>query len=317
MNQWTRLAVALCLIPLAGCSAEIGAEPESPDDESSESVTAPSTVGLIVFDGTGANFGQDTSMAKVFRAALPGAGSPVRYGFPGRSSKQYTSYSRSDAEGGLRALYYDGPPENPLGSAFSDSDDGGSSFILKDAIGEGPSSPVCRLVNSPRVKKVFVLGWSRGAVLAIDAAKQIAEGACGNGQGAKLAWIGLIDPVATGMQAPYVDEKTCSSPNNADVYNHTSDAPCLAAPTYTNSKGVSRRVPVSLFSKTANSNISAAAVKLQTAAVQGAYVDATYQKTGPINAVDWHISMGSDESLLTKLRAAGARRGGYTIPAVR
>ncbi len=316
MNYWTRVAVALCLVPLGACSAEVSTDPESLDDESSDNITAvpASDVGIVLFDGTRATLDQNTTMGTVFKRSLPAAGGPVRYAFPGRSSN-YTSYSRSDAGGGLRALYYDGPPEDPLGSAFSDTDDGGASFVLNDAIGGGTSSPVCRLINNPRVKKVFVLGWSRGAVLAVDAAKRIAEGTCGKGQGAKLAWIGLIDPVATGMNAPYVDEATCKSPNNADVYNHTWDAPCLAAPTYTNSKGVARRVPVSLFSKTADSNFTAARMKLQTAAVQGAYVDASYERPGLlINSLDWHISMGSDASVLGKMKAAWARRGGYSLP---
>jgi hypothetical protein len=315
MNYWTRMAFATWLVSLGGCSSTVSTEPEPLNDESSDNISAvpPSDVGIVLFDGTRATLDQNTSMGTVFKRSLPAAGGYTRYSFPGRTAK-YASYTRSDGEGGLRAIYYDGPPEDPLGSAFSDTDDGGSSFILSDALGGGTSSPVCRLVNNPRVKRVFILGWSRGAVLAVDAAKRIAEGICGKGQGAKLAWIGLIDPVATGMSAPYVDEATCRSPNNGDVYNHTWDAPCLAAPTYTNSNGVSRRVPVSLFSKTADSNFTAARVKLQTAAVQGAYVDATYERPGAlINSIDWHISMGSDKNVLTKLRAAGGRRGGYSF----
>ena len=53
----------------------------------------------------------------------------------------------------------------------------------------------------PVTTKVFLVGYSRGAVMAHRAAIAIMGGACGDGMGAKVTWLGLVDPVASGMTA--------------------------------------------------------------------------------------------------------------------
>jgi hypothetical protein len=304
--------LALSLASVA-CNAEVdGTVPEGPEQgESEDSVTQVSSenVGIIVFDGTGNNYAQNGSMVKLFRdSPLPTVGAPTKYSFPGQT-KSYFSYTRSDAQGGLRAVYYEGPPEGVLEAAFRDDWDSGASYIQADATAGEASSPVCRVVNNPRVKKVFVVGYSRGAVIAADVARRIGSVMCGSFQGAKLSWVGLIDPVATGMTYPKLSTAECEK-MDPGVFNHTFlDTSCIAPPTYLDTVGRRRFIPVSLFSKQRRHNGTGLAIKLATSGVPNAYVDAQFDAPGAPQ--DVHIAMASNSSLLAKVKAAARSRGGY------
>jgi hypothetical protein len=308
------LAFAAALSTVAtGCAGSdvdaAGGQDPSLSGEAEELVSS-SDVGIIAFDGTGASYDQNTSMVKLFRdSPIATTGAVKQYGFPGQT-KQYYSYTRTDATGGLRAIYWDGPPEDVGRAAYDDNWDSGAQYILDDAIKAGSSSPVCRLVNNPRVRKVYVVGYSRGAVTAAIVAKRIGSTLCGSYQGAKLAWVGLIDPVATGMKYDSLQGSECQR-RDEQVFNHTSfDSKCMAPPTYLNTLGKQQLIPVSLFSKVRPLNDVAAAIKLSTQGMPNAFVDATFTVANS-RPDEVHIKMADNLTLLGKLKAAAKRRGGY------
>lgn len=304
------MGTMLCAL---GCSAEVAPVDA---DESSESVRAdvtPSGTVLIAFDGTGNHIAQNTIVARTFnQVATTGkyllkssyADTAHRAGAQSRESWAYLSYSRSDDEGRDRALYFNGPPEGPTDPRFTDS---GASFIMKAALGEGTDSPVCRAVREPSTKKVFFIGYSRGAVLAHAAAHRVLAGACGYGLGAKVTWVGLVDPVETGMKegSEAIVEDCDSKASTYHVYGQARLQGCLAL-LRSNTTGVP--VPVSVFMKNAEANALAETFLLNTIPVNGARHRVF--DFSPVNAVHTHISMGSSGIVFDALKKDAQSLGG-------
>jgi hypothetical protein len=315
-----RSACALSLLAVAACSGAdaAGSAGESEDDVRSD-VTPEGTV-LIAFDGTGNYLGEasETIVARAFKQVVTTgkyllktshAESARSAGAQTRASWAYLSYARSDDQDQVRSLYFNGPPEGPTDTRFSDS---GASFVMNAALGAGLESPVCKVVRQPTAKKVFLVGYSRGAVLAHAAAFRILAGACGYGMGAKVTWLGLVDPVETGMKdgSDVFAEDCDAKAATYHVYGQARTQGCLSL---LRSSTTGAPVPVSVFLKNAEANALAETFLLNTIPVNGGRHRVF--DFSPVNAVQTHISMGKSGIVFDAFRKDAVGLGGLRFAA--
>jgi Uncharacterized alpha/beta hydrolase domain (DUF2235) len=321
MNRISIVAkfVPVALLCLAGCAGEglDNVSPEdSPEDPSEDALTATKAENALVlaFDGTGNHYDQGTSVRKLFNGIRTSGSRVTKYSFADRarangasyanSAWAYQSYAKTEGDR-ISAIYYNGAPE---GLVDSNRQDGGTEHIYRDAIGDGIDSPVCRAVRHAKTKRVYVVGYSRGAVTAHAVAHAILNGACaGDYTGAKLAWVGLIDPVATGMNAPTMIGEQCQG-EAAERVVHELGSPALeclkrlSIGTYS--------VPVIVAMKDRAANNSAHSVYLATSPANGARF-IQFSLSG--SATNQHIAFGSLAGAFNALKKDAASRGGASF----
>jgi hypothetical protein len=302
----------LMFATVMGCAAE--ATDNGRDLTPLQKSVSPEATLLIAFDGTGDHIETQTSIARMFADVVLSAtapGKPTAYTFKtaakthgavGSADWAYKSYVRADAKGRVNAIYYNGAPEGATSLRFGDS---GSHFIYDDAMGGNETSPVCRAVRDPATKNVFLIGYSRGAVLAHLAAYNILRGVCGFGTGDKLKWVGLLDPVEAGSPQGYVQTEPCD-PEAAShhVYDNSVTLGCLSL-LRSNTNG--RVVPATVIMKSTANNAVANTFLLSTMPANGA----TYREFDfPSSGIQPHIAMAQSPSASAALRADAKNRGG-------
>ncbi len=310
MKQSAALGALALAFSITGCAQEALEPSSSSADEIRSDVTPEGTV-LIAFDGTGNHLDQNNVIAQMFRSVATTGGEPEKHSFKvaarargarGKETWAYESYASNDALRRTRALYFNGPPEGATSLAFEDS---GARFILDEAMGAGLLSPVCKAVADSATKKVFFVGYSRGAVLAHLAASNILNGSCGYGMGAKVTWVGLVDPVEAGSPQGYVATENCDeSAARYHVYDNARTQGCLSL---LRSTATGQPVPVTVLLKTTEANIAANFFLLSTIPVNGAKFR-VFDFVG--TAVSVHLDMGRSGLVSKALQAEGAARGG-------
>ena len=295
---------------LTGCAAQT-TEPSGMSTSDLRSDVSVEGTLLIAFDGTGNYLAQNDVIAQMFTGVATTGGDPIPHSYQdsahafGAKADQdwaYVSYASSDDFGRVRSLYYNGPPEGATSLGFEDS---GASFIYDEAMRDGPLGELCKAVADAATKKVFLVGYSRGAVMAHRAAIAIMGGACGDGMGAKVTWLGLVDPVASGMDQDHVATEDCTDDaSRYQVRDNAQTEGCLAL---VRSTSTGAPVPVSVLMKTTEANIAADDFLLSTIPVNGARVK-VFDFAG--TAVSVHVAMGRSGIVETALRAEGANVGG-------
>jgi pimeloyl-ACP methyl ester carboxylesterase len=222
MNTKTSIvAIACTLLAMpwgTGCAADETTEDElAGDAEELGAGLAKPTAGnslLIAFDGTGnvradnrlITKDQSSSIYNLYASAVVNGtkeSSPnqIRNDAAVKDSDYtYNFWKRFDAAGVTKAIYFSGPPRPGLNDTpWRDS---GAKAILDAAFTHSVSSPVCDAIQQTSIKNVYLIGYSRGAVLAHEVAFRIGNlKRCGAEAAKKLKWVGLIDPVDTGMSA--------------------------------------------------------------------------------------------------------------------
>ncbi len=305
-----RSLLPLTFLLVTGCAQEVSEPSGSSSDEIRGDVTAEGTV-LIAFDGTGNHLAQNNVIAQMFNSVATTGGEPEMHSFKesarlrgaeGKAPWAYASYASRDSLGRTRALYFNGPPEGASNLAFADS---GARFIVDEALIDGPLSPVCKAVTEPATKKVFLIGYSRGAVLAHLAATRIMNGSCGYGMGAKVTWLGLVDPVEVGSPDGYAAIEDCdATAARYSVFDNARTQGCLGL---VRSSSTGQPVPVSVLMKTTEANAAADPFLLSTTPVNGAsYRVFDFEGT----AISVHLDMGRSGIVRKALEAEGAARGG-------
>jgi hypothetical protein len=308
------VALLSSAVGISACAIGNGGVGDSVSDDAAlrSDVTPEGTV-LIAFDGTNNYFEQNGVIAQTFNNVQTTGGAPVAFsyktnaqanGAEGKAAWAYKSYVRFDAQKRARAIYYNGAPEGPtnLNPALADS---GARFAFDDAFGGGLTSPVCKAIRDTATKKVFFIGYSRGAVLAHAAAINVIDGVCGSAMGAKLTWVGLVDPVESGMSYPYSLTQDCTADALPyTVYDFGQRYGCLSL---IRSRSTAQPVPVGVFMKNTQANVAASGTLLSTIPVNGAKVR-TFDFAG--NAVSVHIDMGRSGLVYDAIKADGSGRGG-------
>jgi hypothetical protein len=299
-------------VGIGGCG-NAGAGDSVNNDVATRSDVTPEGTVLIAFDGTNNYFEQNGVIAQAFNNVQTTGGAPVAFTFKakaqangaeGKAPWAYKSYVRFDAQKRARAIYYNGAPEGAtnLNPKFADS---GARFAFDDAFGGGLTSPVCQAIRDAATKKVFFIGYSRGAVLAHAAAINVIDGVCGSAMGAKLTWVGLVDPVETGMERPYALTQDCTADALPyTVYDFGQRYGCLSL---IRSRSTGQPVPVGVFMKNTDANVAASDTLLSTIPVNGAKVR-TFDLPG--GSISVHVEMGRSSQVYDAIKVDGSGRGG-------
>jgi hypothetical protein len=326
-NYHRTMATILALgvgISLADCvGTDDGTEEPSPtqddndeggkEDGAARADVTPAGTVLIAFDGTGNHIEQNNVIAQAFKNIQTTGGQPKELSFKAQAQAAgargaqpwaYKSYVRNDAQGRARSIYYNGAPEGPtnLSPGFEDS---GARFAFDHAFAGGFNSPVCKAIRDSSTKKVFFIGYSRGGVLAHAAAATVLKGACGAGMSAKVTWVGLVDPVHSGMKEPYRLLADCDA--DASQFSVYDDARTFGCLSLLRNFSSAAPIPVGVFMKDTAANIAAHPFLLSTVPVNGAKVK-TFDLPGTATSV--HIDMGGAASVYNALKADGRARGG-------
>jgi hypothetical protein len=307
-----RLALLALTTVFCGCAAESADASAGSEDDVRSDVTPEGTV-LIAFDGTGNYLAQGTVIARVFTNVATTGVRTDSFSFRDTAPQDgavkdkdwaYRSHVRTDAQGRIRAIYYNGPPEAPTDTRYGD---GGAATILGDAFRGDLGSPVCRAIRESATKKVFFVGYSRGAVLAHAAANRVLDGACGSAMAAKVTWVGLVDPVETGHDDNVtVFRQDCDA--TAIAYHVVGDAPTRGCLSLLRSRSTTAPIPVGVFLKNTEANVKADLFLLSTIPVNGAKHQVF--DFSPVDGTKTHIAMGGSGIVYEAFKRDATARGG-------
>jgi pimeloyl-ACP methyl ester carboxylesterase len=333
VNTKTSVVALACVIFAmpwgAGCAADEAAEEDTSSDaeELGAGLAAPTASNslLIAFDGTGnvrpdklaITKDESSSVYNLYASAVVNgtkespANKISNQAALNDSKYTYNFWKRFDAAGVTKAIYFSGPPRPGASATDNPTTDSGAKAILDAAFTHNVSSPVCDAIQQSSIKNVYLIGYSRGGVLAHEVALRVGKlKRCGAEAAKKLKWVGLIDPVDTGMSAYKAKVVSCESAKFWKSWgNGPANIPGLCLDQLT--------VPVVTVMKDQGANRAASGAWLATIPVKGSRIDeANYSGAwgptiGQAEVVGPHIDMGAknNEVVIQKIKASAKTSG--------